>query len=111
MSNLSQRYVAALAQLSQFHYVLGDKHTLTHMLSGVQVAPDTEDETADNSGCLRLTFSGGHTVSVKASHYLELMLSEHAAHEMHAAGDGTGEIHKRAKHMLEHLAREHELDK
>ncbi|RZI54390.1 MAG: hypothetical protein EOP12_03150 [Pseudomonas sp.] len=84
---------------------------MTHILSGVQVGPNSEDETADHSCCLRLTFNGGHTVSVEASHYLELMLSEHAAHEMHAAGDGSGEIHKRAKHMLEHLARKHELDK
>ncbi|RYG55218.1 MAG: hypothetical protein EON56_05980, partial [Alphaproteobacteria bacterium] len=76
LPNLSQRYVAALAQLSQFHYVLGNKHTLTHILSGVQVGPGSEDETADDSGCLRLTFKGGHTVSVEASHYLELMLSE-----------------------------------
>lgn len=109
MSNLSQRYIAALAELSQFHYVQGDKNTLTHMLSGVQVAPETEDENAADAGFLRLTFGGGHTVLVIASHYLELMLSEDAAHRMHAAGEGTGEIYKRARQMGKHLARKHEL--
>lgn len=109
MPNLSQRYIAALAQLSQFHYVLGDKNTLTHVLSGVQVAADSEIEDSNDPGILRLTFGGGHTVQVIASHYLELMLSEDAAHQMHAAGEGTGEIHKRAKQNWEHLARKHDL--
>jgi hypothetical protein len=109
LSNVSQRFVAALSQLSQFHYVLGDKSTLIHILSGVQVTADSDRQDSADSGILRLTFSGGHSVQVVASHYFELMLSEDAAHEMHAAGGGTGEIHKRAKQNWEHYARKYDL--
>lgn len=109
MPNLSQRYIAALAQLGQFHYVLGDQSTLTHVLNGVQVTADSVADDSDDSGILRLTFSGGHSVQVIASHYFDLMLSENAAHEMHSSGEGTGEIHKRARHTWEHLAGKHDL--
>lgn len=109
MPNLGQRYIAALSQLSQFHLVVDSKTTLTHVLSGVQVAPESDDEGAQNADLFRLTFGGGHTVLVAASSYLELMLSEDAAHQMHAASDGSGEIHKRAKQLLEHLSRKHDL--
>ena len=108
--NLSQRYIAALAQLSQFQCVVGDKATLTHVLTGVQVAPGTTDERVEDSSFLRLTFPGGHTIEVIASMYFELQLAEDAAHNMHAAGDGSGEIHKRALQSLEHLSRKHNLD-
>ncbi|RYE68968.1 MAG: hypothetical protein EOO79_02590 [Oxalobacteraceae bacterium] len=109
MPNLGQRYIAALSQLSQFHFVIGDKTTLTHVLSGVQVAPESADEDAENADLLRLTFGGGHTVLVAASYYLELMLSEDAAHRMHAVSEGSGEVHKRAKQLLEHLSWKHNL--
>lgn len=109
MPNLGQRYISALSQLSQFHFVVGDQTTLTHILSGVQVAPESDDEKAENADLLRLTFGGGHTVLVAAAYYLELMLSEDAAHQMHSASNGSGEIHKCAKQSLEHLSRKHNL--
>jgi putative intracellular protease/amidase len=56
LPNLSQRYIAALAQLSQFICVQGDKSTLTHVLSGVRVAPYTEVDDAYDPSLLRLTF-------------------------------------------------------
>jgi hypothetical protein len=107
---LSQRYVAALAQLSQFICVQGDKTTLTHVLSGVQVSPHGESETAGETSFLPLDFGGGRSVQVHASLYLELMLAEDAAHQMHAAGEGSGEIHRRAKEKHEHLAKEYGLE-
>jgi hypothetical protein len=107
---LSQRYVAALAQLSQFICVQGDKTTLTHVLSGVQVSPHGESETAGETSFLHLDFGGGRSVQVHASLYLELMLAEDAAHQMHAASEGSGEIHRRAKEKHEHLAKEYGLE-
>lgn len=109
MPNLSQRYVAALAQLSQFMCVAGGKDSLTHVLTGVQVAPETTDENAKDAAFLRLTFPGGHTVDVIASLYFELQLAEDAAHNLHAVGEGSGEIHKRAAQTWEHLSRKHNL--
>ncbi|MEJ7747007.1 MAG: hypothetical protein WKF61_09705 [Luteimonas sp.] len=110
MPNLSQRYIAALAQLSQFQCVAGDKSTLTHVLTGVQVAPETADEQAEDASFLRLTFPGGHTIDVIARMYFELQLAEDAAHGLHAVGEGSGEIHKRAAQSWEHLSRKHNLD-
>lgn len=101
---------AALAQLSQFQCVSGDKAILTHVLTGVQVAPETTDEDAENTNFLRLTFSGGHTIDVIASMYFELQLAEDAAHNLHAVGEGSGEIHKRAKQSWEHLSQKHNLE-
>ena len=109
MPNLSQRYIAALAELSQFHYVRGEKNTLTHVLSGVQVAPESDDEAAKDQNYLHLTFAGGHHVDVNASHYLELMLTEDAAHQIQAAGNGIGEIHEFAKKTLLRLAKQYRL--
>lgn len=109
MPNLGQRYIAALAELSQFHLIVGNKTTLTHVLSGVQVAPESDDDKAPNADLLRLTFGGGHTVLVAASYYLELMLSEDAAHRMHAASEGSGEIHKRAGESLKSLSQKYNL--
>lgn len=111
MPNLSQRYIAALSQLSQFHCVASTKETLTHVLSGVQVAAETTDKQAEDAGKLRLTFSGGHSVEVIAKTYFELQLAEDAAHNMHSVGEeGSGEIHKRAAQTWERLSREHNLD-
>jgi hypothetical protein len=109
LPNLGQRYIAALAELSQFHLVVGDKTTLVHILSGVQVAPESHDEETENADLLRLTFGSGHTTFVAASYYLELMLSEDAAHRMHSASEGSGEVHKRAKQSLDHLSQKHNL--
>jgi hypothetical protein len=110
MPNLSQRYVAALAQLSQFRCVAGGDATLTHVLTGVQVAPESTDEDAEDASLLHLTFPGGHKIEVIASMYLELQLAEHAAHEMHSVNEGTGEIHKRAEETWGHLSRKHDLE-
>ncbi len=110
MLNLSQRYIAALGQLSQFSCVVGANEALTHVLTGVQVAPDTTDGDADDSGLLRLTFPGGHAIDVVAGSYFELQLAEGAAHDLHAVGEGSGEIHKRAAQLFEHLSRKHDLN-
>lgn len=110
MLNLSQRYVFALAQLSQFICVHGDKNTLTHVLSGVKVSSHGESETTGETSFLYLDFGGGRSIQVNASLYLELMLAEDAAHQMHAAGEGSGEIHRRAKEKHEHLAKEYDLE-
>ncbi len=110
MPNLSQRYISALAQLSQFHCVVGDQKVLTHVLTGVQVAPETTDEQAEDAEMLRLTFSGGHSILVIAAMYFELQLAEDAAHNMHSVQDGSGEIHKRAAQTWQHLNRKHNLD-
>ena len=109
MPNLSQRYIAALAQLSQFQGVTGSKDNLTHVLTGVQVAPHSTDEESDDEGLLDITFAGGHKIQVVAYTYLQLQLSEDAAHVLHSVENGTGEIHKHAKHLWEHLARKHDL--
>ena len=110
VSSPSRRYIAALAQLSQFQCVAGDKATLTHVLTGVQVAPETTDEQAEDVSFLLHTFPGGHTIDVIASMYFELQLAEDAAHNLHAVGEGSGEIHKRAAQSWEHLSRKHNLD-
>ena len=109
MPNLSERYVAALAELRQFLCVVGDKSTLTHVLTGVRVAPETMDEDAQDASLLSLTYATGHTVHVVASLYFELQLAEDAAHKLHAVGEGSGEIHQRASQLWEHLTRKHNL--
>ena len=109
MPNLSQRYIAALAQLSQFICVVGDKNSLTHVLTGVQVAPCSTDPDED-AELLVLTYPGGHRVNVIPSMYLNLQLAEDAAHQLHSVGDeGRGDIHKVAASSWEHLARKHGL--
>lgn len=110
MPNLSQRYIAALAQLSQFICVVGDKSSLTHVLTGVQVAPCSTDPDDDDAELLVLTYPSGHTVAVIPSMYLDLQLAEDAAHQLHSVGDeGRGDIHKLAASSWEHLARKHGL--
>jgi len=109
LPNLRPRYIAALAELSQFHYVRGSKSTLTHVLSGVRVSPESEDEAAKDMNYLHLRFSGGHHVDVDASHYMELMLSEDAAHQIHVAGNGLGEVHEFAKRTWLRLAKQYSL--
>ena len=109
MTNLSQRYIEALAQLSQFHCVVGGKETLTHVLTGVQVTAENTGAQAQDASRLRLTFSGGHSIQVVARLYLELQLAEDAAHHMHAVQEGSGEIHQRAAQTWERLSRQHHL--
>ena len=113
MPSLSQRYLVALSQLSQFQCAVQGEHpsVLTHALTGVQVSAATDDGTSapENGGCLRLTFAGGHSISVVAARYLELQLAEDAAHRMHAVHEGSGEIHQRAAQTWENLRRTHGL--
>lgn len=109
MPNLSQRYIDALAQLSQFHCAVGGKETLTHVLTGVQVAAENTDAQSQDAGRLRLTFAGGHSIQAVARLYLELQLAEDAAHHMHAVQEGSGEIHQRAAQTWERLSRQHNL--
>lgn len=109
MTNLSQRYISALAQLSQFICVQGDKSTLTHVLTGVQVSPASTEVADDDSGLLQLTFSSGHIIEVIAALYFELQLAEDAAHNLHSVGEGSGEIHKQAKARFEHLSTKYDL--
>ena len=77
--NLSARYIRALRQLPQSHYVLDQSGPLTHMLTGVRVLPsgDLTDE-ADDSGVLQLVYPGGHSVEVHGFAYLEFMAKEAA---------------------------------
>ncbi len=108
MVSLSHRYLAALAELSQFQCAAqSEMQTLTHTLTGVQVAAEPED--AHGPAMLRLTFSGGHSIAVIANLYLDLQLAEDAAHRLHSVREGAGEIHKRAVQKLEQLARNHHL--
>lgn len=81
--NLSARYIHALRQLPQFHFVLDQSGPLTHMLSGVRVLPsgDLTDE-EDDSGFLQLVFPGGHSVEVHGFAYLECMAKEAAEIEI-----------------------------
>lgn len=109
MPHLSQRYIAALSQLSQFCCVADEKETLTHSLSGVQVAAVTDDAPRADLCKLRLRFSGGHSIEVVAKMYFELQLAEDAAHSMHSVTEGSGEIHQRAAQTWERLNRQHEL--
>lgn len=71
---------------------------------------NSEIESLDDTGILRLTFSVGHSIQIIASHYFEIMLSEDAAHQMHSVGEGGGEIHKCAKRNWEHHARKYDLE-
>lgn len=109
MPNMSQRYIAALAELSQFQCVVGDTSNLTHALTGVQVAPEAARDSAEDVSLLKLTFPGGHSIDVIASLYLELQLAEDAAHNLHAVSGGSGEIHKRAVQKWEELRLAHKL--
>lgn len=81
--NLSARYIHALRQLPQFHFVLDQSGTLTHMLTGVRVLPlgDLTDE-ADHSGFLQVVFPGGHAIEVHGFAYLECMAKEAAEIEI-----------------------------
>ena len=112
-SSLSQRYLSALSQLSQFQCAVqdGNPATLTHALTGVQVSAETGNgaPASENGGRLRLTFAGGHSIDVVAARYLELQLAEDAAHRMHAVREGSGEIHRRAAQTWERLREEHNL--
>ena len=111
MTPLSHRYLAALAELSQFECVdNSEMQTLTHTLTGVQVAAEPEGPRDSGSeAMLRLTFSGGHSIAVIANLYLDLQLAEDAAHRLHSVREGAGEIHKRAAQTLEHLEQKHHL--
>ena len=109
MSSLSQRYIAALAQLSQFRCVVNETETLTHVLTGVKVSAETMNEQAGEAVKLRLTFSDGHSIEVVAQMYFELQLAEDAAHNMHSVAEGSGEIHKRAAQTWEQLSSQHNL--
>jgi hypothetical protein len=112
--NLSQRYIAALAQLSQFQGVIdgNDKLTpvLTHVQTGVQVAPHSTDEASEDEGVLVLTFAGGHQIEVVAYTYLLLQLAEHAAHQLHSVEEGQGQIHTLARQTWEHLSLKNSLE-
>lgn len=110
MPNLSQRYILALSELSQFQCASPQPGLLTHLLTGVQVAAEDSTEGASEAALLRLTFCGGHRTVVAGRLYLELQLAEHAAHRMHSVSDeGTGEIHKRAARLWEELQQKHAL--
>ena len=113
MTSSSQRYLAALSQLSQFQCAVQDNQpaALTHALTGVQVSAATGDAAPAPAGSarLRLAFAGGHSIEVVAARYLELQLAEDAAHRMHAVREGSGEIHRRAAQTWNRLREEHNL--
>jgi hypothetical protein len=109
MPNLSQRYIAALAELSQFSYAKRNKSKLTHILTGAQISPETDDENAIDTNYVHLTFVGGHSVEVDVSHFMELMLVEDASHRCRANGGDQGEIHEVANKTWLYLAEKHQL--
>lgn len=116
--NLSARYINALRQLEQFHSVLPFDGPLTHMYSGVRVLPTGDlTDPDDNSGILQLVFSGGHTVEVIGSAYLEMMAKESAEIEVATQPNAFGiserkmtPVQLRTADLLRHLRGKHELD-
>ncbi len=116
--NLSARYINALRQLEQFHYVLPFEGPLTHMYSGVRVLPTGDlTDPEDDSGILQLVFPGGHTIEVLGSVYLEGMVKESAEIEIATKPDDCGISERkmtpaqlRAADVVRHLRGKHRLE-
>lgn len=89
----------------------GDSSLLTHVLTGVQITPYSHGDDPGNDNFIWITSQGGLIIKMIASMYLELMLAEDAAHQLHSASHGSGQIHQLSKEMLERLADFHGLPK
>lgn len=108
---LSERFIAALAQLPQFlpyHSGQSDPEHIVHVLTGVRASAIPDPDMQDH-GMIQLQFPGAAPIEVNAALYLDLQLSEAAAHYQHAPSDGSGKIADEANRLHEHLYRKHGL--
>jgi hypothetical protein len=108
---VSQRYIAALAQLPQFLVTLLEDPAecrVINALTGavVEAVPDPDEL---HHEILQVTFAGGQPFQVHGGLYLEIQAVEAERHWADSPENGSGPIAKKASALLEHLRRKHAL--
>lgn len=102
---LSERYIAALAELPQFlpcQTVTAAKHQVVHALSGATVTP-VPDQANHDHGLLRLRLPGCFYVEVAGYLYLDLMIMEAATHNFRSSSHFNGAVIEEANFLRNHL--------
>lgn len=108
---LSERYIAALAELPQFlpcQTTTAAKHQIVHALSGTVVTA-VPDHGSHDHGLLCLRFPGSFYVEVAGCLYVDLMIMEAATHHFSSSSLDKGPVASEANLLRSHLNETHDL--